>query len=72
MSANRYEVDLLNKVLNIDFGYKAAEILEIKVGGRKKYLLAQPGSTPTRPSPVELVDIFFRPPNLNFDTFAAL
>ena len=35
---NRYEVDLLNEVLNIDFGQGAAKISEVKVGVQKKYL----------------------------------
>ena len=35
---NKYEVDLSNEVLNIDFGQGAAKISEVKVGGRKKYL----------------------------------
>ena len=37
-SPNRYELDLLNEVLNIDFGLEAAKISEVKVGGQKKYL----------------------------------
>ena len=31
-SPNRYEIDLLNEVLNIDFGQGAAKISEVKVG----------------------------------------
>ena len=38
LSPNRYEIDLLNEVLNVDFGQGAAKILEVKVGVRKKYL----------------------------------
>ena len=34
---NRYETDLLNEVLNIDFGQEAAKISEVKVGGQRKY-----------------------------------
>ena len=34
----RYEVDLLNKILNIDFGQEASKIPEVKVRGRKKHL----------------------------------
>ena len=30
---DRYEVDLLDGVLNIDFGQEAAKILEVKVKG---------------------------------------
>ena len=37
-------MDLLNEVLNIDFGQGAAKILEVKIGVRKKYL-------PTRLTP---------------------
>ena len=32
-SPNKYEVDLSNEVLNIDFGQGAAKISEVKVGG---------------------------------------
>ena len=35
---NRYEIDLSNEVLNIDFGQGAAKISEFKVGVWKKYL----------------------------------
>ena len=35
---NRYEIDLSNEVLNIDFGQGAAKIPEVKSGVRKKYL----------------------------------
>lgn len=38
MSPNRYEIDLSNEVLNINFGQGTAEISEVKAGGRKKYL----------------------------------
>ena len=31
-STNRYETDLLNEVLNIDFGLRVAKISEVKVG----------------------------------------
>ena len=44
LAPNRYEIELLNEVLIIDFGQGAAKISEVKVGGRKKYL-------PTRPVP---------------------
>ena len=37
-SPNRYEIDLLNEVLNINFGQEAANIPDVKVGVRKKYL----------------------------------
>ena len=54
-STNRYEIDLLNEVLNIDFGQGATKISEVKVRGKKKYadrLGLNPGSA-------ELADIFF-------------
>ena len=35
---NRYEVDLLNEVLDINFGQGAARISDVKVVGQKKYL----------------------------------
>ena len=41
LSPNRYEIDLSNEVLNIDFGQEAAKISEVKVGVRKKYLPTQ-------------------------------
>ena len=34
---NRYEIDLSNEVLNIDFVQGAAKIPEVKVGVWKKY-----------------------------------
>ena len=41
-SPNRYEIDLTNKVLDIDFDQEAAKISEVKVGGRKKHLPISP------------------------------
>ena len=38
LSPNRYEIDLSNEVLNIDFGQGAAKIPKVKVGVREKYL----------------------------------
>ena len=35
-SPNRYETDLLNEVLNIDFSQGTADISKVKDGGRKK------------------------------------
>ena len=70
MSPNRYEVDLLNEVLNIDFGQGAAKISEVKVGGQKKYLPTQPGSNRCalgQPSQ----QIFFLSPTLTSDIFVA-
>ena len=43
-SPSRYEIDLSNEVLNIDFGEGAAMIPEVKVRVWKKYL-------PTRLTP---------------------
>ena len=38
LSPNRYEIDLSNEVLNIDFGQEATKISKVKVRGRIKYL----------------------------------
>ena len=38
LAPNRYEVDLSNDVLKIDFGQGAAKIPRVKAGGQKKYL----------------------------------
>ena len=38
LSPIRYEIDLSNEVLNIEFGQGAAKIPEVKVGVQKKYL----------------------------------
>ena len=63
-------MDLLNEVLNIDFGQGAAKISEVKVGGRKKYLPS--GRVRTRAPAVGRVGrYFFRPPTLTSDIFAA-
>ena len=35
LAPKRYEIDLSNEVLKIDFGQKTAEISKVKVGGRK-------------------------------------
>ena len=42
LAPNKYEIDLLNEALNIDFGPEAAKISKVKFGGRKKYLSTQP------------------------------
>ena len=39
-SPNRYELDLLNEVLNIDFGQEGAKVSEVNVGGQNDH----PGS----------------------------
>ena len=36
MAPNRYESDLLNEVLKIDFSQEVAKISKVKVGGDKK------------------------------------
>ena len=70
ITPNRYEINLLNEVINIDFGQGAAKISEVKVGVRKKYL-------PTRPAPGAWVSTtlisryFFQTQTLNSDIFAA-
>ena len=40
-SPNRYEIDLSNEILNIDFGNGDAKKSEVKVGGPKKCLPTQ-------------------------------
>ena len=65
---NRYEIDLLNEVINIDFGQGTTKILEVKVGGRKKYL---PTQQPHAPGDARISRYFHQPPNLTFDIFAA-
>ena len=45
LSPNRYEIDHLNEVLNIDFDQGAAKIPEVKVGVQKKYLPIGPVRT---------------------------
>ena len=69
-SPNRYEIDLLNEVLNIDFGQGAAKISEVKVGGRKKHLPISPVRTHV-PGVSQVGRYFFQPPTLTFDNFAA-
>ena len=68
-SPNRYEIDLSNEVVNIDFNQEAAKISEVKVGGRKKHL---PISQVRAHSPgVSRVGrYFFQPPTLTSDIFA--
>ena len=70
LSPNRYEIDLSNEVLNIDFGQGAAKVPEVKVGVPKKYL-------PTRLTPSTRVrtgligKYFSQTPTLTFGIFAA-
>ena len=56
-SLNRYEVDLSNVVLNIDFDQGAAKILEVKVGVWKS-ICRSARFKPTCPGSAELADIF--------------
>ena len=70
LAPNRYESDLSNEVLKIDFGQGAAKIPKVKVGVWKKYL-------PTRLTPDRWVRTgpigryFFRTPTLTYGIFAA-
>ena len=41
--ASGYKVDLLNEVINIDFGQEVAKISEVKVECQKKVSANQPG-----------------------------
>ena len=45
-SPNKYEIDLLNEMLNIDFDQEGTKISEVKVGGKKNKSADQPGSNP--------------------------
>ena len=45
LAPKKYETDLSNEVLNIDFGQGAAKISEVKVGGQKTYLPISPART---------------------------
>ena len=67
---NKYEVDLSNEVLNIDFGQEAAKISEVKVGGRKKHLSISLVRAHA-PAVGRVGRYFFRPPTLTSDIFAA-
>ena len=70
LAPNRYEVDLSNEILNIDFDEGAAKISKVKVGGQKKYLPS--GQVRTHAPAVDRVGrYFFRPPTLTSDIFAA-
>ena len=64
MTPKKYEKDLLNEVLNIDFYKGAAKILEVKVGDQKKYVPIWP--TPGAPVRTRLSgQVFFS--TYNFD-----
>ena len=57
-SPNRYEMDLSNVVLKINFGKEAAKIQEFKVGGQKN-ICRSAQFKPMHPGLAELADIFF-------------
>ena len=63
------EIDLSNEVLNIDFGQGAAKISEVKVGGKKKYLLI--GLVRTHAPGVSRVGRYFQTQILTSGIFAA-
>ena len=67
LAPNKYDVDLLNDVLNIDFSQGAAKFSEVKAGGWKKYLLTSSASVRIGLSQ----QFFFQPPTLTFDIFVA-
>ena len=70
LTPNRYQLDLSNEVLNIDLGQETLRISKVKVEGWKisadsawlEIVSPTPGWT----------DLFFQPPTLTFDVFAAL
>ena len=64
LAPNRYVIDLSNEVLIIDFGQGAAKILEVKVGGRKKYCRLGPAQNRRTQGPAELADVLS---TFNFD-----
>ena len=67
---NRYEIDLSNEVLNIDFDQEVAKIPEVKVGLQKKYLPI--GLVRTHALWVSRVGrYFFQTPTLTSGIFAA-
>ena len=68
MAPNKYDIDLSNEVLKIDFGEGTAKKLKVKVEGRIK-IADSAGFETDAPAPGgEPVD-FFRPPTLTFDIF---
>ena len=70
LAPNRYEVDLSDEVLNIDFGQGAAKVPVVKFGVQKKYL-------PMRLTPVTWARTgpfgryLFQTPTLTSGIFAA-
>ena len=63
-------MDLLNEVLNMDFGQGAAKISEVKVGVRKKS--ARAAGPQVHWSRIGHIGrYFFQPPTLTSDIFAA-
>ena len=69
-SPNRYEIDLSNEVLNIDFGQRDAKIPKLKVGVWKKYLLIG-RFEPMGPGVSRVGRYFFQAPTLTSGIFAA-
>ena len=67
-SPNRYEIDLSNEVLNIDFSQEAAKI-SVKVGVKKRYLSISQVRTPMHGFG-RVGRYFFRTPTLTSDIFA--
>ena len=63
LQTGMYVLDLLNEVLNIDFGQEAAKISQVKVGG-KKDICRTAQLEPECPGSTEMADIFF---TANFD-----
>ena len=43
LTPNRFVLDLLNEILNIDFGQRAAKVSKFKFGGRKKISTSSTG-----------------------------
>ena len=70
LASNRYESYLSNEILYILVSKEIAKIFEVKVGGHKEN--CQRGPSRTRCTRDRLnQQIFYRPPTLTFDIFAA-
>ena len=69
-SPYRYEIDLSNEVLNIDFDQEVAKIPEVKVGVCKKHLPISLVRTHV-PRVSRIGRYFFQTPTLTFGIFAA-
>ena len=66
-----YEINLSDKILNIDFSQGAAKISEVKVGVWKKYMPIGPARTHVR-GVSRVSRYFFWPPTLTSGIFAKL